>query len=194
MYKHCNTKEAAERQLRLEKCLLDNLKTRRYDEISVSELCEQVGISRKSFYYYFGSKDGVLHALIDHAVLGCSFFSGSSSGQSGFPAHSAEQFFFYWKEQKPLLDALQANRLDNQLLLRIFYHVQNEEFDFRQRLQAVNSDCGMETVLFAVSGITALLLSWHRSGYLKPIPEMVKILERLLFQPLVSQTAESVSR
>ena len=186
MYKHCTTKEAAQRQRQLEQCLLDTMMTKRYADISVSDLCTQVGISRKSFYYYFGSKDGVLHALLDHTLLSFTEFVHSIENeeiQTYF--FDAAQFFSYWKTQKPLLDVLQINNLDNQLLLRIFMHVQTEEYEFRRWLHANNTDCETEVVLFAVSGITSLILSWHHGGYQKSVQEMAATLDRLLTKPLI---------
>ena len=63
MYKLCRTEQSAQRQRQLEQGLLLAMKTKRYEEITISDLCDQMGIPRKSFYRYFSSKDGALHAL-----------------------------------------------------------------------------------------------------------------------------------
>ena len=72
MYKTCNTEESVLRQQQLEDCLLKNMLQKSYGEISVSDLCEQAGISRKSFYRYFGNKDGCLCALLDRVLINAS--------------------------------------------------------------------------------------------------------------------------
>ena len=69
MYKLCKTEQSAQRQRELERGLLNAMSTHQYEEISVSDLCDQMEIPRKSFYRYFSSKDGALHALIDHTLL-----------------------------------------------------------------------------------------------------------------------------
>ena len=69
MYKLCKTEQSAQRQRQLEEGLLAAMRTKRYEEITISDLCDQMGIPRKSFYRYFSGKDGALHALIDHALL-----------------------------------------------------------------------------------------------------------------------------
>ena len=69
MYKMCKTEQSAARQRELEEGLLNIMLSRHYDEISVSELCDQLNVPRKSFYRYFSGKDGALHALIDHTLL-----------------------------------------------------------------------------------------------------------------------------
>ena len=62
MYKMCKTEQSAQRQHLLEQGLLKAMLTHHYDEISVSDLCQSIGIPRKSFYRYFSGKDGALHA------------------------------------------------------------------------------------------------------------------------------------
>ena len=69
MYKMCKSEQSAKRQRELEQQLLILLKTVRFDDISVSDICTQANIPRKTFYRYFSGKDGALHALIDHTLL-----------------------------------------------------------------------------------------------------------------------------
>ena len=69
MYKLCKTEQSAARQRQLEQGLLQVMSTSRYEDINVSGLCQKMGIPRKSFYRYFSSKDGALHALIDHTLM-----------------------------------------------------------------------------------------------------------------------------
>ena len=70
MYKLCKTEQSALRQRELEEGLLKTMSVHHYDDISVSDLCQQMDIPRKSFYRYFSSKDGALFALIEKTVNG----------------------------------------------------------------------------------------------------------------------------
>ena len=87
MYKLCKTEQSAQRQRQLEEGLLAAMKTKRYEEITISDLCEQMDIPRKSFYRYFSSKDGALHALIDHTLLDFEQHTGILSGNAAGDAH-----------------------------------------------------------------------------------------------------------
>ena len=69
MYKACKTEQSAARQRELEQGLLAAMISHPFDEISISDLCTQIGIPRKSFYRYFSSKEGALHALLDHTLM-----------------------------------------------------------------------------------------------------------------------------
>jgi AraC-like DNA-binding protein len=44
---------AYRRQKQIEECLFENLLLRRYPSVSISDLCHQLGISRKSFTTIF---------------------------------------------------------------------------------------------------------------------------------------------
>ena len=50
MYKLCKTEQSARRQRELEQGLLAAMSTHQYEEITVSDLCDQMNIPRKSFY------------------------------------------------------------------------------------------------------------------------------------------------
>ena len=56
MYKLCKTEQSAQRQRSLEEGLLPAMKTKRYEEITISDLCSQMEIPRKSFYRYFPAR------------------------------------------------------------------------------------------------------------------------------------------
>ena len=71
MYKLCKTEETVKRQREIELGLFSMLKTVRFDNLSITELCEKIQIPRKAFYRYFDSKEDALCALILY-FLSCS--------------------------------------------------------------------------------------------------------------------------
>jgi AcrR family transcriptional regulator len=58
-----------ERELAIRKTLETLLETEAYNEISIDDLARGAGISRPTFYFYFGSKEAVLLALVAEIVL-----------------------------------------------------------------------------------------------------------------------------
>ena len=95
MYKLCKTERSANRQRQLEEGLLTAMETTRYDDISVSDLCEQMDIPRKSFYRYFDSKDGALQALIDHTLMEFELFDQvDKTNPAPPPMHWSISLFF----------------------------------------------------------------------------------------------------
>ncbi len=69
MYKRCITEQSARWQRELEQGLLEIMATRRYEDITIMELCSWLDIPRKAFYRYFSSKEGAIYALIDHTLM-----------------------------------------------------------------------------------------------------------------------------
>lgn len=179
MYKHCTTEESVLRQRQLEGCLLELMQTIPYSHITIGHICQRADISRKSFYRYFGSKDGCLYALVDHCIM-----DGASRymPEHNEPSRSHlfyEQFFSYWKDMAPLLDVLAKNNLRMLIVERMMYYVDQEERDLHYYLGGSTTDC-YEQILFMISGIMGLVLSWHHSGFQKSVSQMADILEKVL--------------
>ena len=119
MYKLCKTEQSSQRQQRLEKGLLELMSQKSYDEISVSNLCEYLQIPRKSFYRYFSSKDGALHALLDHTLLRFeSYVPQHLRNEPHTPHRELTYFFLFWIEHKELLDALAKSGMSGALVER----------------------------------------------------------------------------
>ena len=179
MYKYCATEESARRQRQLETCLQELMLTDNYAQITISHICDRAGISRKSFYRYFSSKDGCLSALLDHAIFdGASFYLPEPAGvQSTRLAY--EHFFCYWKEKAQLLDALDKNNLSLLLAERMIAYTVREEQEFRY-LFRTQRDESSERSIFYISGIVGLILTWYRSGFSKSPTQMAAILSDMI--------------
>ncbi len=178
MYKHCNTEESARRQRQLEQCLLELMEDIPYGAITISQICDQAGISRKSFYRYFDSKEGCLFALLDHTIMtGASYYMPEGSlDLSGidFCIRICE----YWQNQTQLLNALEKNSLSLQLLQRIVRYALTEESAYTRYL-GIPQDHVMEHIVYNVGGLMGLILTWHHEGYQKTAAQMGKILYQL---------------
>ncbi len=179
MYKHCTTEESVHRQRQLEHCLMDTMLTTPYSQITICQICQQAGISRKSFYRYFGSKEGCLCALLDHCIIEGASYYLPEHGEAVNSRILFERFFGYWKQQKPLLDALARNNLSLNLVERMMAYLEEEEQTFLQYMGGRAND-SYEQMLFVVSGIMGLVLNWHSSGYQKSATQMASILEKVI--------------
>lgn len=179
MYKHCATEESAQRQRQLEQCLQELMLTENYPQITIGDICDRAGISRKSFYRYFSSKEGCLCALLDHALFdGASYYlPNHNDNQSTHFIY--ERFFRYWKEKCALLDALSRNNLSLILVERMIQYITQEEHEFRLFL-ASPMENSHEYSLFYIGGIMTILLDWHKSGYQKSISQMAHVLSDLI--------------
>lgn len=188
MYKMCKTEQSAARQRQLEEGLLIAMSARHYEEISVSDLCEQIGIPRKSFYRYFSSKDGALHALIDHTLLEYESFSiPARPGEKRSYHMDLERFFCFWLQQKPLLDALSRSNMSGELVLRAINHALSDTGMPTRFLPQDEKTARQHATMFGVCGLMSMVLDWHHTGYALSARQMSAIAVRLLTQPLFSE-------
>ena len=185
MYKQCKTERSAARQRELENGLLKLMAIKPYDDITVIDLCEFIQIPRKSFYRYFSSKDGALHALMDHTMMDYEGFNMVyADGDRRTLEKELTQFFLFWLSNRELLDVLAKNKLTGNLVERTINNIANGEL-VPQRLipdkaQFVRKQVGM----FCVSGLMSIVMYWHREGYPQSAEEMAQVTARLVSEPL----------
>ena len=184
MYKMCKTEQSSARQRDLEEGLLSLMLSRHYDEISVSDLCKQMGIPRKSFYRYFSGKEGALYALIDHTLLEYeSFRIPDRNGNFHHYPIDLEVFFQFWLLQKPLLDALQRSGISGVLVTRSIDHALSDMGVPMRHLQK-DQLLRHHATRFGVCGLMSMVLDWHHSGYELPAKQMAQIAMQLMTKPL----------
>ena len=184
MYKQCRTEQSAARQRELIGGLLEAMTQQHYDEITVSSLCERMQIPRKSFYRYFSSKEGALHALIDYALLDFESFTQRSPKGNDSVQEEMERMFAYWVHQRRLLDALEKSGLSGVLVNRAIGHSTLEVIGGRRFLSAEEQQARGYITLFVVSGFLSMVIQWHHEGYPQSVQQMAHIAIRLVSQPL----------
>ena len=189
MYKLCKTEQSAARQRRLEQGLLQAMLTQQYEDISISDLCDKMGIPRKSFYRYFSSKDGALMALLDHTLMEFEQTSGKTKGGRGSAIGDLERYFVFWYERKEFLSALDRSRLGGMLVERATTHAMNERM-MPAYLRSMPESVQSIALTFAVCGLLAMVIQWHNEGYKQKPEDMARVATWLLTRPLVPQSNE----
>lgn len=185
MYKQCMTEQSSRRQRELEQGLLEVMLRKQFDEISVSDLCEELRIPRKSFYRYFSNKEGALHALIDHAILEYNrYVLTEDAFDENTPLQMMERVFGYWKSNKRLLDALEKSGLSGILVQRSIDYSERElgVSKFMPEDEQLVRSYG---VTYSVCGLMTMLVRWHHEGFRQSVQKMAKIAVRLLNEPML---------
>jgi len=185
MYKQCKTEQSAQRQRQLELGLMQAMLTRSYEDISVSDLCDQMQVPRKSFYRYFSSKDGCLYALLDHTMM--AFFETDANAFGLLPGTALgdlERFFTFWQEHRELLDALQRNSLCGILVERATALALRERL-MPGHIRTWAPELQRLAMSFAVSGLLSMVIQWHAQGFHTPPSEMTRVALTILTRPLI---------
>jgi len=192
MYKQCQTEQSARRQRELEQGMLQAMLKRQFDEISVSDLCDEIHVPRKAFYRYFSGKEGALYSMIDRALMDFEIHSTvAEMYEPETPMGYMEHVFIYWMEHRELLDALKKSNLSGMLIQRALDFSQN--IDAIPRFMLIGDKRLREYgTMFMVSGLMTMIVQWHNDGFSKSITEMAELTMQLLTKPLFSGKLEDI--
>lgn len=155
MYKICKTPKSEARQVEFQETLLQMLKKQKLKDITIVSLCQEMDISRKTFYQYFDTIEDVLYVILDTEIRN-GFLCLELNPEIG-------EFFLFWQKKKPLLDILAKNGMSQMLVDRAYNmaNLRNEEEMYTIR--------NMKNAGWLSAIITVLIL-WHHGG-MKQTPE-----------------------
>lgn len=174
MYRKCATEISAQHQKQVTESLLALMQKMPYEDITVTQLCQAAGITRRIFYHLFSNKTGALHALVDHKILGIESYGKEMP-------NDILRFFCYWKEQKAFLDVMEENKMSGLLLEQMVNLVMTEDYDVRYWLQSNGwSGDSSQLIIFGISGLIGLVYSWHYSGYQQTPEEMAELVAQII--------------
>ena len=175
-----------QRQERIESALLELMQIIPYQQITVTDLTKQLGISRKSFYYYYSSKESCFESLADRLIQESALyaFRQLTDDQDAVPIYGENIKF--WMSQKPFLNAVLQNNLWNILLERMMRHIRQEEKLVQFLLDTPTMEYDEDILLFYVRGQLALMLTWCAQGFPLSVEEMARKYFRLMHSPLLS--------
>lgn len=180
MYTLCTTEKTAQQQ-QFEQTFLQMLLESHYDDITISDLCRRAGLTRKMFYRLFEKKADVLSSLIDHSLLNSSNYEPDPSVGSG----ELHRFFAYWQTQEDLLDALLKHQNSALLTDRAVRFTLNENTSMVHLFGADQGRFGFEMIVFYITGMFSLVLTWHQQGYPHSIDDMAALVTDILENPVV---------
>ena len=161
MYKICKTQKSEARQNEFQETLLRMLKKQKMKDVTIVALCQEMGISRKTFYQYFDTIEDVLYAIVDREL------------QNGFLlleiGPDIKGFFEFWKKNKWLLDLLQKNEMSELLVDRAYN-------DMYATIDAEGYDIRFMKYAGWISAIITVLVLWHHDGMRQTSEEMTDLI------------------
>ena len=98
MYKICKTPKSEARQNEFQSTLISMLKKQKMEDITIVSLCQEMDISRKTFYQYFDTIEDVLYMIIDKEMRDAFLLLEYNP--------EVNDFFQFWVKKKWLLDLL----------------------------------------------------------------------------------------
>lgn len=183
MYRQCTTEKTSNQQKLFQNALFSAMQEHAYQDITITGLCEQTGLTRNIFYRLFECKDDVLYALIDQYFFQCSHSVASDNFKENLLS-----FFSFWKEQKNFLKTLDKNNLAALFTERAILCCQRIDFGMQKFLVADWKNYSTEIFTFYVSGFIGALFYWYHNGFDRSEKEMTDIVFQLISQPPLKTT------
>lgn len=177
---------AYRRQKQIEDCLYNNLLQRPYSSVSVSDLCCQLDLSRKSFYYYFPDKDSCFRSIVNRLLRRCVLLITTGMPEDSTQEDKIAAFLSYWKNERNFLDMILRNNLLFLVMDQCNLFLTHEEKFIQKYLNTPNLQDDPFVMRCYVNMQITIILQWHMHGYGESLEEMVLKYRRLFYQPLLN--------
>ena len=183
MYKSCKTDISAQRQKHIAQCLLDMIAKESYEDVTITDLCQQAGVPRNTFYRYFANKEAVLRYLLENSlreVLLKVVQTYHTSQEREMIYHIANWLRFY-KEQERVW-ALFDDKLHGILIGQVVAHYGSlldpiNKLDFRNQQT--------KGIIFYAYGMQGILDVWRHFGYEQSEEEVAVQLYNIIRNPIM---------
>lgn len=182
MYKLCKTEDSSKRQREVELILLGLMLEKKYDEITVSEICERANMPRKSFYRYFDGKDGAMQSLIYHTMTEFDMFRLNSDGKK--IREEFEELFNFWKKNRDFLEAFDKSGFTGLLVESAVSFAMRDFDDLEKYLHDSELSEKIISYQFVICGMMTLVINWYRTGFKESIPNMSRTATKIITKPL----------
>lgn len=179
------TPAAQKRRELLENALLELMQTKGYGQISVTDICREANIPRRTFYHYFDCKEAVLQAVIRNMLSECAleimleFNVGAEAMRQGLIRN-----FEYWQgPERWKLDLLLDNGLAGDMTRCALQWVETERLS-ATLAPGLSSKRSEIAAMVGISGFFTLLMYWRRNEYRETPEEMAEYAMWVLSEPL----------
>ena len=182
MYKQCKTERSEARQRLIADTLLDAMRSRPYEDISVTDICDALNMPRKAFYRYFDDKESALDCLIARTLA--EFPNEQVITHAPRLLHKEiEGFFDFWLRRRDLLAILDRNGKISKII-ELSLRFPLESVVPMQRLLPDDEESMRERIYrFAIGGLISIVIDWYREGFKEPSADIARLAVRILTKP-----------
>lgn len=180
-----NTELSASRQRKIEECLLQNMEQQNYDHISVTDMCRQMGVSRRLYYTYFPDKESCLISLIDRILHESMVEVPITLSKTDSVRGIVITYLRFWQEHKQFLDVIVKHRLKGLLIERSYVYFLNDGSFVRSYLNIPDAKPDNTVLWLYAAARFAVIFQWHEHNFEQSVEEMALKYERLLREPLI---------
>lgn len=161
----------------LTNALLKLMNTYDFKEITVTQIAQEAGLSRKTFYRLFTNKDEILNNFLEDTIN--IFFISLKDKKLHNYWDVVELYFNFWEERKSLIQLF----LKNNLLFLLYdtsYKCSFEAFEIVRNKETAStfSDTLPYLLAYSIGGMHSLLIKWIEDDMSVPYEEIISTLKQ----------------
>lgn len=177
-----NGKIAEQSRQKLMSALLSVMKQYDYKEITITQLAQEAGLSRKTFYRLFSDKEDVLKLYFEGIFSEC--LTEIKSQDIHHYWEVVQVYFDFWESRRELLFLFKNHDL-LPFLFEYLYQHSLEVFTFVRSEETVQAFSHQLPYMlaYAVGGMNSMLLKWVENDMCIPSSELINTLKNGLMSP-----------
>ena len=171
-----NGKIAQESKRKIANALMHVMNIYDFREITVSQLAQEAGLSRKTFYRLFWDKESVLAYLFEEMYIEC---FGQMKAQNVQHYWDVVQCYFdFWEEKRELLSLFRKNHL-LPMLFDGAYRYSFQIFEYIRTKDVADAFAHQLPyfLAYSVGGMHSMLLKWIESDMAIPSVTLIEQLK-----------------
>ncbi|MBQ1531166.1 MAG: TetR/AcrR family transcriptional regulator [Solobacterium sp.] len=133
-----------------------------FEEITILEICEEAGISRRTFYLYYSSRYDVLDDY--YSVLTREYEDRMPGGSEDDLMGQISWFFTFWHEHRKYLQLLYRRGLFHVLMSRFSNYLSGASL--------IRNDAYFPS--YMAGGLWAVLFQWTSGGFREPVSQITE--------------------
>lgn len=185
MYKICKSKQSAQRQKFIAECMVQLWKKQNYNQITVSEICKQAGVPRKTFYRYFENKEDVFSLICDDLMMQYETYLGPyGCGEKYTMEKDIEKFFMFNKRHEALWNLVQRDNMSAMVIEWVVLKIVEKGQKRSEDESMPDSAVRQMRISFFMHGLFAIFFGWKKRGYTISEKEAAEIAVKLVSVPL----------
>ena len=182
-----HTQTARKRRVLLEETLMVLMQRKGYAQTTVTDLCREAGIPRRTFYHYFDSKEDVLYAVIENMLSECSLevMLEFNSGYDALMESLIRNFQYWMGPARWKMDLMLDNGLSGDMTRCALHWLETHHRSVLRRPGMTSKEIEIAAMV-GISGFFTLLIYWRKNDYRETPEEMADFASWILAKPLFS--------
>lgn len=179
MYKKQTNAIAIQSQQWIADSLIRLLESHSFSEITVTQICNEAQLVRKTFYRNYETKEDIFHYILDQLF---DSFRSKYDIHTMSPTEIFTHYYEYWSDARILLTYMHQNNLFYLLTKKYIQYTQS----ILMHLLIVNGDKNTKTELetyvihFIAGGMVSILEHWLERDFNESIESLTQLTNNLL--------------